>query len=335
MRVLATAIGVTAAMLVILELVLRLFGVRPHGGVLVSDDNCYFGWEANVHEVHRKGPLQHLLLTDALGFRVSGSGQIAPAPGCKVLALGDSFTEGLYVSAEEAWPAVLETMLQKRGYRVQVLNGGMRGQSILQERIAALGRWQALRPEVVVVEHTSNDIMDLSSAEASGCRAGSAIPVDFHPTAPPVVRSLSLFRLAQDLGIKLSVQHGAAAAAGKTVQPVSLAECDRLAADYRREVRALAQGVDSNGGHLLFAQWTYFSCDSSAHPDFQAHVTQLRADLDATRAAFLDATDVLEAAGTTLQPHDNHPSPAGHRAFAGRVADALDSRGWLATCREQ
>ncbi len=332
-RIALVAVGIAVSILAGMELGLRAMGVKPHGGVLLSADGCYFGWEPYARDTHTRGHLRHDLVTDANGFRVAVPIEAAAEPACRVLALGDSFTEGMYVTADEAWPAVLQSLLGERGYRVHVDNGGMRGHSILQERIAALGRWQALHPTIVVVEHTANDLMDLSSAEAHGCRAGGPVSSSFHSATPRILRSLRLFRIAQELGIRIESQSAAAAMGGRAAEPVAPAECERLAADYLSEAIALAEGVRRFGGHLLFGLWEPLFCESAAPPDLTPYTMRLRTRLASSGAAFLDATDVFQVAGATLRPEDGHPSVLGHRLFAERVATALDQSGWLTQCR--
>jgi lysophospholipase L1-like esterase len=317
-----------------LELLLRGVGVKPHGGVLLSDDDCYYGWEPNARETLTKAGLRRDLITDANGFRVAAHRQALPQPSCEVLALGDSWTEGMFVTADEAWPAVLESLLRARGYHLRVDNGGMSGHSILQERIAALGRWRALRPTIVIVQHTANDLMDLATAEAHGCNPSSPVPSTFHPANQSMLRELRLFRIAQEFDVRLEVLSGVAGAMGHPMGSVEPQECERLSADYAAAALALADGVGSSGGHFLLALWEGFFCASPNPPDMSAVAASLHQRLDDAGAAFLDASEVLAIQGSNLLPIDAHPSALGHRLFAERVAAALEGNGWLAPCRE-
>lgn len=75
---------------------------------------------------------------------------VTPGEPIDVLAVGDSFTAGYMISADEAWPARLEHHLQKQSNGVQrVLNGGVSGYSIRQIRFAAED-YLSLKPDVVV-----------------------------------------------------------------------------------------------------------------------------------------------------------------------------------------
>ena len=75
----------------------------------------------------------------------------------RVVALGDSLTEGYGVARENAYPAVLQKLLQEGGHaEVQVINAGISG-STTASGIARL-RWQLnRRPDIVILELGAND----------------------------------------------------------------------------------------------------------------------------------------------------------------------------------
>lgn len=62
------------------------------------------------------------LLVLALALAATGI-----APGVTVLVLGDSLAAGLGVEKEEAFPALLESMAKDAGHPVEVVNGGVSG----------------------------------------------------------------------------------------------------------------------------------------------------------------------------------------------------------------
>jgi acyl-CoA thioesterase I len=80
----------------------------------------------------------------------------APAPERVVVALGDSLTAGLGVSAEESYPALLQARLERAGFPYRVVNAGVSGDTTA----GALRRldW-VLRahPAVVIVALGAND----------------------------------------------------------------------------------------------------------------------------------------------------------------------------------
>jgi hypothetical protein len=101
--------------------------------------------------------------TNSLGLR----GPELPegrTPGLRrMLALGDSFTFGDAVEAEEAWPARLETRLNRGGSvsRWQVINAGVPGHGTGQQLLLAEMLEDRLQPDVAVLGFTVvNDLLD-------------------------------------------------------------------------------------------------------------------------------------------------------------------------------
>src|SRR5499427_4853622 len=75
-----------------------------------------------------------------------------------VVALGDSLTAGLGVSADEAWPALIEARLRREGYPYRVVNAGVSGDTTA----GGLRRvdWALrLKPDIVIVELGANDAL--------------------------------------------------------------------------------------------------------------------------------------------------------------------------------
>ena len=92
----------------------------------------------------------------------SARGDEAPAPPAegergRVVFLGTSLTAGLGLDPEQAYPAVIQTLADSNGLRVQVVNAGLSGET----SAGALRRVEWLlrdgAPEVVVVESGAND----------------------------------------------------------------------------------------------------------------------------------------------------------------------------------
>lgn len=82
----------------------------------------------------------------------------APGPSAvpKILAFGDSLTAGFGVSREEAYPAQLQTRLEKAGLRYQVINAGVSGETTAGglRRVAWVLNG---RPTLVILELGAND----------------------------------------------------------------------------------------------------------------------------------------------------------------------------------
>lgn len=95
----------------------------------------------------------------------------------RVLACGDSFTEGAQVPYRETWPAALEAcLIESLGAgRVEVVNAGFPGFGTVNEArwIAKFGA--ALEPDLVLVALTANDLLENQVPLQYGARDGMLV----------------------------------------------------------------------------------------------------------------------------------------------------------------
>lgn len=100
---------------------------------------------------------------DALGLRLTKP--IAPekAPGVsRILCVGDSTTFGLYINDEESYPFQLQQRLEQlQPDRYEVLNAGVGGLSIDDERYYLERVGLRLNPDVVILMFCANDLREL------------------------------------------------------------------------------------------------------------------------------------------------------------------------------
>ncbi|HMH50165.1 MAG TPA: GDSL-type esterase/lipase family protein [Candidatus Acidoferrum sp.] len=97
----------------------------------------------------------------------------------RVLALGDSFTFGDAVEAEETWPAQLEARLNRGGStsRWQVVNAGIPGHGTGQQLLLARMLEERVRPDVVVLGFTVvNDVLDNLCVEEASYTPKRGVP---------------------------------------------------------------------------------------------------------------------------------------------------------------
>ena len=114
------------------------------------------------------------IVTNSLGLR---GAEIGPKPAGvrRVLALGDSFTFGHAVEAAEAWPAVLEGLLNARGGpRYEVVNAGVGGYGTGQELLLYEDLESRVEPDLVVLGFAVvNDVLDNLCVYAERFKADS------------------------------------------------------------------------------------------------------------------------------------------------------------------
>lgn len=83
-----------------------------------------------------------------------------PAGVKRIVSLGDSYTIGYEVDADETFSAVLERELADAGYEVQVLNAGVSGFSNAEEALYLERELLRYDPDVVVLSFFINDLTD-------------------------------------------------------------------------------------------------------------------------------------------------------------------------------
>jgi lysophospholipase L1-like esterase len=115
--------------------------------------------------------------TNALGFREPRLPSPKPAGVARIVALGDSFTQGYGVAEDEAYPRALEARLAARapGHRVEVLNLGVPGTSPRDYVGHLRDPGLAYEPDLVLVGVMANDVQDVWIQRRFGVRFASEV----------------------------------------------------------------------------------------------------------------------------------------------------------------
>jgi hypothetical protein len=121
---------------------------RLTGLFLATDQGLIF--PRNVHVKFDTPEFSSNIKTNSMGFRDREftSKKLA---GARVVAIGDSFTFGWGVEAEESWPKVLETRLRSAGVEVEVANIGKPGASPKNYADLAAKSISLLHPDLLIV----------------------------------------------------------------------------------------------------------------------------------------------------------------------------------------
>lgn len=292
-----------------------------HGeGFIAQPDSCFVAFAPGQRLVlHKPGtPLEHLLLTDVDGFRVPDAPPGPPAR-CAALFVGDSFNEGMYVPAEKSFPAVVERLLAAKGASLRAHNGGVRGHTIAEERIQALGRYGARKFEVVVIAQTANDLEDLARLDAMACG------VDAEPAAT--------FVAGGDAPDKIVAFKREASRLGRLPQLTGEA-CVRAAEHYVRLAEDTVRRLSSKGSAVFFASLEAPWCSPADVRWIEGTLMpKLATAVSAASGTYLDARAALRPEDARLVPHDQHPSERGHAAIAAVLAEAIGKSPILQGCR--
>jgi acyl-CoA thioesterase-1 len=80
------------------------------------------------------------------------------APPVTIVAFGDSLTAGYGLKANEAFPAQLQMALQKRGYKVSIVNAGVSGDTTA-DGLRRFDWAMQPKPDGVILELGANDVL--------------------------------------------------------------------------------------------------------------------------------------------------------------------------------
>jgi lysophospholipase L1-like esterase len=157
---------ILAVLLTLTEIALRTFRPTSLGlwGHTTSPNGQMYGWGYYPEEI--------IFIPDPDSGEVYGSAanshgwrdvehQYQNSKGAfRILVLGDSITFGAAVSAENTYPRVLEELLQKQGFNVEVISIAYAGWGTDQELEALVNEGIKYQPNLVIVQFCKNDLTD-------------------------------------------------------------------------------------------------------------------------------------------------------------------------------
>lgn len=268
------------------------------------------------------GSLSAPIRVDRHGFRVPPS---ADSSERRLLLLGDSFTLGVGVEAEETFAALLDRALDDE---IGVINGGQPGYGIFQMRAVLQRTAPELQPERVVVVIWEGDFVrqppDRAARESFVRRSRRAGMLKRSVLVTHLYRRVD--RLARRVGVE-----GGAPLAGETDRPRDRDRASEkllagLAADLERlrEMQALARGA-GRGLILVFWPQEGFS-PSQPTPGLADRILELllRFGEQSDVPVLSLRTAWAETPRTQLAlPADGHPTALAHCLAARYLLPAL------------
>lgn len=307
------------------EVLVRLFQLAPADGVVTVTTEDFgripgiYAPEQNLVERSDRHLPYHVVI-DSLGFRGAELQRAKAAGTRRLLMLGDSFMFGEFVPEGETLPEQLEREIRRGCPDVQVINAGLPGSTIVDQR-EMLRRGLSLAPDGVVLAMSSNDLEDLTVASmwdrlAENRAAKSHFPLSI---AYPVLRHLALFNLLQQVR----------AAAFNRQKPRGALDTLRLLPArerYGRELVAVRDTLRALGVPLLFV--LYPDHHLIGTPDYHPVLRWGAALGVGDSIPTLDVTPALRASHQSLEqlyllPWDGHPSATGYGIAAREIAPRI------------
>jgi lysophospholipase L1-like esterase len=162
MRVINILLSILISLLLglaVLEVGLRLIGKGPQHSILEFDSKL--GWKKSANaKLSRKWPESAVTLrTNQYGLNDDPTDTTTkPAGEFRVVALGDSFTQGFTVDRKDLFVDLLESWWQAEGRKVDLVNAGCEAYSTDQEVVWLLENGEAWKPDAVLLFAYENDL---------------------------------------------------------------------------------------------------------------------------------------------------------------------------------
>ncbi len=156
-------VTVCGLLLLAVEGMVRAFTDRPHGLFDATPLNHTSLYHPDSRIVMELMAFPYVIETNHLGFRGPEITPDKPPGTTRIIALGDSITDGYLVDNPHTYPAQLQDMLSSAGRLVEVVNAA-RGGSTIGREFWILRRFCAeLNPDVVVLTFVGNDIYEMGN----------------------------------------------------------------------------------------------------------------------------------------------------------------------------
>jgi len=252
-------------------------------------------------------------------------------PPHRIMALGDSFTDGVGVFARDAWPAQLDVLLDNQA---QVVNCGKAASYTSQTAKRYLSHRGRHKPQTVIYAFVLNDIPLEGAPPPDGTDIGFQFPnrqayaesVHGAPLWGELVKQSALVRLVRERLTNRAIHH-----ATMRFYEDTYASANAQAFDTAMDlIAAMDELVTTDGGHFLVVLWPLLE-SLEQYPFAEIH-QRLTTRLEAKGIAHLDLLSTLSAHETSelhVHPTDHHPNEVAHNLAAQAIAEELVRRKWL------
>ncbi len=245
-----------------------------------------------------------------------------PAGVLRAVCIGDSFTWGVSVLFDDAWPQRVErTLSRERGERWEAVNLGEPGLNAVQEASRLDSEGFSYEPDVVIVAWVLNDSEDETAAEAR--RAADWVEERRHPPTVSFLDRSALLSLVRTR-VRATIENRQRIEGFRSMYADDYAGWNAA----RRALKAMGGMCRERGVPLVVAIFPLFGNRLDAgYPfaDVHARVAQAAAEAGARVVDLLPVYRGLDGALLVVNgADDEHPNEIAHRIAARAIAQAVD-----------
>jgi lysophospholipase L1-like esterase len=240
----------------------------------------------------------------------------------RAVCIGDSFTWGVSVLFDDAWPQRVErTLSRERGERWEAVNLAEPGLNAVQEASRLASEGLAYEPDVVIVAYVLNDSEDETAAEAR--RAADWVEEQRRGPSVSLLDRSALVRLVRTR-VRATIENR------RRIEGFRSMYADDYAgwAAARRALKAMGGMCRERGVPLVVAIFPLFGNpldDRYPFAEVHAKVAQAAAEAGARVADLLPFYRGLDARLLVVDgADDEHPNEIAHRIAARAIAQAVD-----------
>ena len=240
----------------------------------------------------------------------------------RAVCIGDSFTWGVSVLFDDAWPQRVErTLSRERGERWEAVNLAEPGLNAVQEASRLASEGLAYEPDVVIVAYVLNDSEDETAAEAR--RAADWVEEQRRPPSVSLLDRSALVRLVRTR-IRATVENR------RRIEGFRSMYGDDYAgwAAARRALRAMGGMCRERGVPLVVAIFPLFGNPLDVRypfADVHGKVAQAAAEAGARVVDLLPVYRGLDGVLLVVNgADDEHPNEIAHRIAARAIVQAVD-----------
>ena len=125
-------------------------------------DDWFWLWYPNHKTSYKCGEFDYEISINREGVRDIDHSIDNPDNLLRIVTLGDSYTEGAGAPFEETWFNAMERTLRERGYRVEVLSGGVSGSDVFYAYQLLKHKLLRYGPALVILAINNSDITDFT-----------------------------------------------------------------------------------------------------------------------------------------------------------------------------
>lgn len=157
------------------------YRTKPPSKVRQKDALVHHSFRPSTSDIARSPEWESNYKINNLGMRDKDYSEKKPDNIFRILVIGDSYTEGQGVEAEETSPKLLEKALGDKmsGKKIEVLNAGTLSYSPVIEYLYLKHKGVKLQPDLVILNFDQGDIIDDHWYEPEVIKDEKDIPVGF------------------------------------------------------------------------------------------------------------------------------------------------------------